>query len=73
MNVQSEINEHVSKLSPHLQERVLLFVCSLEPSARQGESGSALARFAGSLDGLSAGEMTQAIEEECERVDVGQW
>lgn len=73
MNVRTEIAERVAKLSPHLQEQVLLFVSSLEASAQKGETGAALARFAGSLDHLSAREMTQAIEEECERVDAGQW
>jgi hypothetical protein len=32
-------------------------------------SGTALRRFAGSIDRASAREMTQAIEQECERVD----
>jgi len=73
MNVRTEIAERVAKLSPQLQEQVLLFIASLEPSARQGESGASLARFAGSLDDLSAREMSRAIEEECERVDAGQW
>jgi hypothetical protein len=73
MNIRTEIAERVAKLSPQLQEQVLLFVSSLEPSARQGESGTELARFAGSLDEASAREMIQAIEEECERVDASQW
>jgi acetolactate synthase small subunit len=73
MNVRTEIAERVAKLSPQLQEQVLVFVSSLEASALKGESGAALARFAGSLDDVSAHEMTQAIEEECERVDARQW
>jgi hypothetical protein len=73
MNVRSEIDERVAKLSPQLQEQVLLFVSALEPSRRQGESGAELARFAGSLDQISALEMSRAIEEECERVDANQW
>lgn len=73
MNVRTEIAERVAKLSPQMQEQVLLFVSSLEVAARKGENGAALAQFAGSLDDVSAREMTQAIEEECERVDAGQW
>lgn len=73
MNLQTEIAERVAKLSPPLQEQVLLFVSSLEASALRGESGAALTRFAGSLDATSAREMTQAIEQECERVDADQW
>jgi hypothetical protein len=30
-------------------------------------------QFSGFLDNASAGEMIQAIEEECERVDAGEW
>jgi hypothetical protein len=73
MDVRTEIAERVAKLSPQLQEQVLLFVSSLQPSTPRGESGAVLTRFAGSLDTVSAGEMTQAIEAECERVDAGQW
>ena len=69
MKVSTEIAERVAKLSPQMQEQVLLFVSALEPSAGRGEGGSALARFAGSLDPVSAREMRQAIEAECERID----
>lgn len=73
MNFRTEIAGRVAKLSPELQEQVLLFLSSLEPSALKGERGAALAQFAGSLDDMSAREMAQAIEEECGRVDAGQW
>jgi hypothetical protein len=69
MDVKSEIVAHVDNLSPEMQEQVLRFVASLAPSAPKGESGTALRRFAGSIDRASAREMTQAIEQECERVD----
>jgi acetolactate synthase small subunit len=73
MDVRAEIAERVARLSPLMQEQVLLFVSSLEASTPKGENGAALRRFAGSLDDVSAREMIQAIEEECERVDAGQW
>jgi hypothetical protein len=73
MNVRTEIAERVAMLSPQLQEQVLLLVSSLEAPARKGESGAALVQFAGSLDDVSAREMTQAIEKECERVEAGEW
>lgn len=37
---------------------------SLETSPQKGEIGAALAQFAGSLDHISAREITQAIEQE---------
>ena len=38
-----------------------------------GASGRDLLRFAGTLDDESARQMSEAIEEGCERVDLGEW
>ncbi|HWB95544.1 MAG TPA: hypothetical protein VG672_02550 [Bryobacteraceae bacterium] len=73
MDIRAEIAARVDKLSPDMQEQVLRFVSSLGASLSKGENGEALRRFAGSLDHASAREMIQAIEEECERVDAGEW
>jgi hypothetical protein len=73
MDLRQEIAQQVEKLPPDMQERVLRFAASLSPSSPVGESGTRLRRFASSLDPVSAREMTQAIEEECERVDAGEW
>jgi hypothetical protein len=71
MDLRQEIAQQVDRLPADMQERVLRFAASLSASAPAGESGARLRRFASSLDPVSAREMTQAIEEECERVD--QW
>jgi hypothetical protein len=63
----------VEKLSPDMQEQVLRFVTSLSVSALTGENGAALRQFSSSLDSLSARQMIQAIDEECERVDATDW
>jgi hypothetical protein len=73
MDVREEIAKHVEALPADLQERVLHFVASLSAPAPVGESGSTLRQFSSCLDSLSAREMTQAIEHECERVDASQW
>ena len=73
MNVGQEIAERVEKLTPQMQEQVLRFVSSLEGATLKGENGSELRRFAFSLDDVSAQQMTEAIEEECERVDASEW
>lgn len=73
MDVREAIAKEVDKLPPDRQEQVLRFVESLTVSARARRSDAALRRFASSLDALSARQMTQAIEEECERVDAGEW
>ena len=73
MQVRDEIVARVDSLPPEMQERVLQFVNSLHTPTPKGEPGFALHAFAGSLDSVSAEEMMQAIEEECERVDEGEW
>ena len=73
MDLRQEIAQQVEKPPPDMQERVLRFATSLSAPAPVGESGARLRRFASSLDPVSAREMTQAIEEECERVDAGEF
>lgn len=73
MDIREEIAKQVEKSPPDIQERVLRFVASLSASAPAGESGAMLRRFSSSLDAVSARQMIQAIEEECERVDAGEW
>ena len=73
MNVRDAITKEVEKLPPDRQELVLRYVESLTATAQTGRSGAALRQFASTLDDLSARQMTQAIAEECERVDAGEW
>jgi ADP-dependent phosphofructokinase/glucokinase len=73
MDVSKEIAEQVEKLPPDMQEQVLRFVASLATSAPVGENGARLRQFSSSLDSVSARQMTQAIDEECERVDASEW
>ena len=73
MDFRAEIAKQVERLPPTQQERVLRFVASLSASTVAGESGASLRQFSRSLDAVSAEEMTEAIEKECERVDAGQW
>ena len=73
MDVRQEIREQVETLPPDTQHRVLRFVASLAATAPTGENGAALRQFSSSLDAVSAQAMTQAIEEECERIDASEW
>ena len=73
MDVRQEIAKQVEKLPPDMQEQVLRFVASLSTSASTGEKGARLRQFSSSLDSVSARQMIQAIEEECEQVDAGEW
>jgi hypothetical protein len=72
MDVRQEIARQVETLPPNMQEMVLRFVTSLSASAPAGENGARLRQFSSSLDPVSARQMTQAIDEECERVDAGE-
>ena len=73
MDVIREIAMQVEKLPSDLQEQVLRFVASLSTSTLAGENGARLRQFSSSLDSVSAQQMRQAINEECERVDAGEW
>lgn len=73
MGGRDEIVARVDKLPPEVQEQILRFVASLSAPVQKGESGAELRCFSGSLDAVSAREMVRAIEEECERVDAGEW
>jgi len=73
MDVSLEIAKQVEKLPPDMQEQVLRFVASLSASAPVGEKGARLRQFSSSLDSVSARQMIQAIDEECERVDPSDW
>jgi len=73
MDFREELVARVEKLPPEMQEQVLRFVASLVASGPTGESGTSLRHFSGFLDPIAAQEIAQAIEEHCERVDVGEW
>lgn len=75
MDVIQQIAKQIERLPAEQQEEVLRFVASLSAAgpAPIGESGAKLRQFARSLDHVSAQQMTQAIEEACERVDAGDW
>lgn len=73
MDIRAEIAARVDKLPPDKQERVLHFVSALGFETRRGQGGETLRQFSGILDPRSAREMTEAIEEGCERVDAADW
>jgi SOS-response transcriptional repressor LexA len=71
MDVRIEIARQVEKLPPDRQNQVLQFVNSL--AAEAGVSGATMRQFAFTLDAESARQITRAIEEGCEQVDVSEW
>jgi hypothetical protein len=73
VDIRQEIAQKIDKLPSDVQAQVLRFVASLSTSAPAGENGATLRQVSSSLDSLSARQMIQAIEEECERVEGGEW
>jgi hypothetical protein len=73
MDIPQEIAKQVEQLAPAMQEQVLRFVTSLSSDAPIGEKGVDLLQSSGSLDSISARQMREEIERECEQVDSSQW
>ena len=73
MDVSQEIARQVKALPATMQEQVLRFVASLTGQAPIGERGALLRQFSNSIDAASLRQITEAIEKECERVDVTGW
>ncbi len=65
-----ELLQHLDRLSPDKQRRVLDFAQTLSEPMPFAIPGKDLLPFAGILDPEDAELMLQAIEEGCERVDT---
>jgi hypothetical protein len=71
--IKEQILNDLDRLSPEQQQRAAKLVHDLVSTLPKGASGRDLLRFAGTLDDESARQMTEAIEEGCERVDLDEW
>ena len=70
------INEVVEKLRTmpdNLQQEVLLFTQKLKVTARTGIPGKNLLQFAGAISREDLEIMRQAIESDCEQIDLHEW
>jgi hypothetical protein len=70
-SIKVEIVEQLEHLPSEHQRRVLNFVRGL--SRQKGVPGKQLLQFAGSISSADLHAMSEAIEAECERVDVNEW
>jgi hypothetical protein len=73
MDTPQKIAKQLEQLPPEMQERVLRIVVSLAGTTPIGEKGADLRQCSKSLDSISAQQMSEAIERECEQVDSSQW
>jgi dihydroorotase-like cyclic amidohydrolase len=68
--IKDDIIAQIDKLPYNLQLRVLDFAKTLMP---KGVDGKSLLRFEGTISADDLHLISKAIEEDCERVDTGEW
>ena len=68
-----EVVEKLKVMPQPLQRQVLDFVRSLVKAEVRGTPGQQLLRFAGSIPSDDLQLMREAIEQDCERIDVDEW
>ncbi|MGL5080832.1 MAG: hypothetical protein ACRC8A_05045 [Microcoleaceae cyanobacterium] len=68
-----EVVEQLKVMPQHLQWQVLEFVRTLVKAEVRGTPGSQLLRFAGSIPIDDLQLMREAIEQDCERLDINEW
>ena len=71
--IKEQIMNDLDRLPPEQQKRAAELVHSLLSPLPKGASVEDLMTVAGTLDDASAREMSTAIEEGCERVDLDEW
>ena len=69
-SMRDNIIAQIDKLPSDLQLRVLNFAKALMP---KGVEGKSLLKFSGSISAEDLQLMSKAIEENCEKVDIGEW
>jgi hypothetical protein len=75
MNVSiiDEVIEQLRTMPQDLQWQVLVFARTLVKAQNQGTPGQQLLRFAGSIPVDDLQLMREAIEQDCEQVDLNEW
>ncbi|NJL41979.1 MAG: hypothetical protein HC840_06685 [Leptolyngbyaceae cyanobacterium RM2_2_4] len=68
-----EVVEQLKVMPQPLQRQVLEFVRSLIKAEVRGTPGQQLLRFAGSIPSDDLQLMCEAIEQDCEQIDVDEW
>lgn len=71
--IKEQILSDLDQLSPAQQKRAAKLIHELVSPLPRGASVEDLLKVAGTLDDEAAQEMTEAIEEGCERVDLDEW
>lgn len=69
----AEVVQQMENLPDNLQQQVLDFIEKLTISAQRGVPGKRLLQFAGIIPPDDLKLMSQAIEQDCEQVDLNEW
>lgn len=73
ISIINQVIEHLTSMPQHLQWRVLEFARTLVKAEVRGTPGQQLLRFAGSIPPDDIQVIREAIEQDCERVDINEW
>ena len=73
MTIDRQIEEHLDRLAPEQQRRVLEFARALAETSQRGVTGASLRRFCGGIDAADLAAIAGAIDEACERVRTDEW
>ncbi len=73
ISIIDEVIEQLRSMPQHLQWQVLEFARTLVKAEVRGTPGQQLLRFAGSIPPDDLQLMREAIEQDCERVDINEW
>lgn len=68
-----EVIKRLEVMPQHLQRQVLEFAQTLVKAEVRGTPGQQLLRFAGSIPPNDLQLMREAIEQDCERIDMDEW
>ena len=72
-SIENEIINQLGKLSLEKQQQVLHFVRALNIAKPFGIPGKNLLQFAGTIESGDLIIMAQAIEKDCEKVNLDEW
>ncbi|MFQ3615886.1 MAG: hypothetical protein SNJ50_04210 [Cyanobacteriota bacterium] len=73
IHIIDEVIEQLKVMPQPLQKQVLESVRSLVKAEVRGTPGQELLRFAGSIPSDDLRLIREAIEQDCERVDIDEW
>jgi len=71
--VEQELHQQLEVLPVNQQRQVLDFARALAATQPQGVPGQSLLSFAGTITASDLALMSQAVQEECEHINLQEW